>query len=220
MDKNYYDWLEVSKTASNEVIEKAYKTLVKKYHPDLQEGTTKTKYEDILKHINEAYETLSDPIKRENYNKNLEKNSFSEENYENLYKENQDLKNTINYLNIEKETQQYQNKINNINSSFSSTTQNKNVDYNKYAEEMNNAIKRAYYDAYIQDLKNRGYRIKYKKSFKDYLKMALAIVITVSVLILIGFILWQIPFTRNYFINLYNSNEGIRLLVIIFRKIF
>ena len=33
---NYYKILEVDKNASPEVIEKAYKTLVKKYHPDLQ----------------------------------------------------------------------------------------------------------------------------------------------------------------------------------------
>ena len=34
--KNYYEILEVDKNASEEVIEKAYKTLAKKYHPDLQ----------------------------------------------------------------------------------------------------------------------------------------------------------------------------------------
>ena len=34
--KNYYEILEVSQNASPEVIEKAYKALVKKYHPDLQ----------------------------------------------------------------------------------------------------------------------------------------------------------------------------------------
>ena len=32
--KNYYEILEVDSKASPEVIEKAYKTLVKKYHPD------------------------------------------------------------------------------------------------------------------------------------------------------------------------------------------
>ena len=36
-NKTYYDWLEVSPKASPEVIEKAYKALVKKYHPDLQQ---------------------------------------------------------------------------------------------------------------------------------------------------------------------------------------
>ena len=41
MKKNYYDILEVNKNASPEIIEKAYKTLVKKYHPDLQKNEEK-----------------------------------------------------------------------------------------------------------------------------------------------------------------------------------
>ena len=36
LEENYYEILEVNKNASPEIIEKAYKTLVKKYHPDLQ----------------------------------------------------------------------------------------------------------------------------------------------------------------------------------------
>ena len=68
MKKDYYDWLEVSKQASPEIIEKAYKTLVKKYHPDLQEESKKKEYEEILKKINEAYNILSNPQKREEYN--------------------------------------------------------------------------------------------------------------------------------------------------------
>ena len=41
--KNYYEILEINENASQEVIEKVYKVLVKKYHPDLQENTeTKT----------------------------------------------------------------------------------------------------------------------------------------------------------------------------------
>ena len=42
MDKNYYKILEIDQDASEEIIEKAYKTLVKKYHPDLQDETQKT----------------------------------------------------------------------------------------------------------------------------------------------------------------------------------
>ena len=46
MEKNYYDILEVNKNASQEIIEKAYKTLVKKYHPDLQDNNLKNEYEE------------------------------------------------------------------------------------------------------------------------------------------------------------------------------
>ena len=39
--KNYYEILEVDKNASKEVIDKAYRTLVKKYHPDLKNSDEK-----------------------------------------------------------------------------------------------------------------------------------------------------------------------------------
>ena len=62
MEKNYYKILEVDFNASPEVIEKAYKTLAKKYHPDLQEENQKVIAGEKLKEINEAYEVLSNPI--------------------------------------------------------------------------------------------------------------------------------------------------------------
>ena len=72
MDKNYYDILEISKNASPEVIEKAYKALVKKYHPDLQSENSKKDAELKMKELNEAYETISNPEKRQAYNQKLE----------------------------------------------------------------------------------------------------------------------------------------------------
>ena len=51
--KTLYEILEVSETASKEIIEKAYKTLAKKYHPDLQETADKEKAEEMMKKINE-----------------------------------------------------------------------------------------------------------------------------------------------------------------------
>ena len=39
--KNYYEILEVDKKASEEIIEKAYRALAKRYHPDLQNGEIK-----------------------------------------------------------------------------------------------------------------------------------------------------------------------------------
>ena len=62
----HYDVLEVSENASQEVIQMAYKALVKKYHPDVNKGFAE-EAEQLLKLINEAYETLSDPEKRKEY---------------------------------------------------------------------------------------------------------------------------------------------------------
>ena len=39
--KNYYEILQVNENASQEIIEKAYKVLAKKYHPDLQNDMKK-----------------------------------------------------------------------------------------------------------------------------------------------------------------------------------
>ena len=69
--KNYYELLEVSENASPEVIEKAYKTLVKKYHPDLQPENKKKEAENKIKEINEAYEILSNSVKKSNYDNEL-----------------------------------------------------------------------------------------------------------------------------------------------------
>ncbi len=98
MKENYYEILEIDKNASPEILEKAYKTLVKKYHPDLQKNNLKNNYEEKIKKINEAYEILSNPEKREEYNLIIKNNEISEENYNKLYNENINLKNEINYL--------------------------------------------------------------------------------------------------------------------------
>lgn len=61
---DYYEILEVSPNASEEVIEKAYKTLAKKYHPDGLQGNA-----EWFKAINDAYTTLSHTSKRQQYDR-------------------------------------------------------------------------------------------------------------------------------------------------------
>lgn len=201
LNENYYDILEININASPEIIEKAYKTLVKKYHPDLQENNFKKEYEEKIKKINEAYEVLSNNEKRKKYDLNLKSQKITESDYNILYNENINLKNQINNL----KNNYYNNSIN----------QN-NIDQNSYEKKINNAINKAYYDAYIQDLKNRGYKINYKKTWKDFL----ALIITIIILIIIGFIMWHIPFIKNYLITLYNENSILKLIIDIFLKIF
>jgi molecular chaperone DnaJ len=66
--KDYYEVLGVSRNASSEEIKKAYKDLVKKWHPDLHKDN-KAEAEEKFKEIREAYEVLSDPQKRAQYDK-------------------------------------------------------------------------------------------------------------------------------------------------------
>lgn len=70
MEKNYYDILGVKKDASKDDIRRAFKKLSVKYHPDKHINDSeedKKKVEDKFKEINEAYETLSDDKKRQEY---------------------------------------------------------------------------------------------------------------------------------------------------------
>ena len=81
--KNYYEILQVSPHASDDIIEKAYKVLAKTYHPDLQKSLSNKSYaEQRLKEINEAYNVLKDEFLREQYDFELKKeqdNIFNEE---------------------------------------------------------------------------------------------------------------------------------------------
>lgn len=66
--KDYYEILGVPKNASAEDIKRAYKELVKKWHPDLH-SSDKATAEEKFKEIREAYEVLSDPRKRAQYDR-------------------------------------------------------------------------------------------------------------------------------------------------------
>ena len=63
--RDYYEVLGVSRTASDDEIKKAYRTLAKKYHPDISKEENA---EEKFKEVQEAYDVLSDPQKREQYN--------------------------------------------------------------------------------------------------------------------------------------------------------
>src|SRR6266571_9034158 len=63
--KDYYKTLGVARGASADEIKKTFRKLARKYHPDVNPGDKKA--EEKFKEINEAYEVLSDPEKRQKY---------------------------------------------------------------------------------------------------------------------------------------------------------
>ncbi len=64
MSKSLYDTLEVSPTANESEIKKAYRKLARKYHPDVNKDPSA---EEKFKEINAAYEVLSDKEKKVQY---------------------------------------------------------------------------------------------------------------------------------------------------------
>ena len=100
MTKDYYKILHISENSTQEEIKSAYRRLARKWHPDIAGNS-----EDVIanfKDINEAYETLSNEIKKADYDKarrfysysglgasanNREKNGEKKDNYQKEKKE-------------------------------------------------------------------------------------------------------------------------------------
>ncbi len=183
--KNYYEILEVNKNASEEVIEKAYKTLAKKYHPDLQNNSN---CQDKMRQINEAYEILSNDFKRREYDEKIKRQSVSIEEYNRIIQENNRLKKDLKRVANQREMSQNQERL----------------------EEM--SIMQRYYEQIKKATKQPQMRYERKKT-KISLEKIKKIVIYIAILIVIGLVLAIVPFTRKFFINLYNNNVIIKLLV-------
>ncbi|HYO10206.1 MAG TPA: DnaJ domain-containing protein, partial [Tepidisphaeraceae bacterium] len=63
--RDYYEILGVPRTASPDEIKKAHRKLVRKFHPDVNKDNKQA--EDRFKEVQEAYDVLSEPGKRRNY---------------------------------------------------------------------------------------------------------------------------------------------------------
>ena len=140
---NLYEILEVSQKASKEVIEKAYKVLAKKYHPDLQQGIEKQEAEKKMKEINEAYEILSDEEKRRQYDLELEQEEAKQKQAE--------IEKQIQHeyqQSIEKEKQQEEIQKSNTEKEENIRNQNREILQN----EIQNAYQKAYY-RYLRSLR-------------------------------------------------------------------
>lgn len=221
--KNFYEILEVNEKASKEVIEKVYKVLAKKYHPDLQRTPEeKEKAEERMKEINEAYSILSDTEKRRKYDLELNSKRSSQVNIN-----SDNVKSSVNNSYYTAPTQNYtEANGNNIqNNRGQKQSQIDSQMYNKLDKKMKKQQKKLekklkrkmeheYLKSYGDYLRKNGYRVKYRI---DYRKLPILIAV-IAALILIGWILWILPVTHNYLVNFYNENIIIQKILKIFFK--
>jgi curved DNA-binding protein len=68
---DYYRTLHVTRDADAEVIERAYKALSLKHHPDMVSAAERPSATRRMQHLNEAYRTLRDPKARKRYDATL-----------------------------------------------------------------------------------------------------------------------------------------------------
>ena len=183
--KDYYGILEVNPNASKEIIEKAYKTLVKKYHPDLYSSVEKKEAEKKLKDINEAYNILSDSFLRSQYDLEIQKEKNSAR---------------INESRIRDNTKINERDINKTNTSKNQ----KNNSQNEHVRKRSNVGTLFGIIELIKDLwANKPEKRERKKMNQtDWLAVGLTIV----ALIIIGIILWFIPFTNGWMRQLLFEN--------------
>lgn len=199
--KNYYEILEVNKKASREIIDKAYKVLVKKYHPDLYESPKKQYATKKIKEINEAYNILSDDFLREQYDIELEKQEI-----EQLNKKYQIRQNNIDNSNQEKQTNNKHQEPNK-----SSNTKNKREIQNK-----NNVGTLAGLIELCKEIyKSKPKREEFKRNTK---KDILALILAIISVIIIGIILWFIPFTNSWMRELLFENALFNSIGSLFTK--
>ena len=177
--KNYYEILEVNKKASKEVIDKAYKVLAKKYHPDLYSSVEKQTNEMKLKELNEAYRVLSDDFLKAQYDKELEIQERDE--IIRQYEKKETVQET------EQPTQTYK----------------KNRRKQVSTKEHKIGTLGSLMDLTKEIVDNRP-QIKEKRGITK--KDVYAVILTIIVVLILGVILWFIPFTNGWMRELLFEN--------------
>ena len=215
MKKTFYEILEVSESASPEIIEKAYKVLAKKYHPDLQVSGDKAQAEAKMKQINEAYEVLGDSEKRSAYDLKL-KTEREQEKSENMQSSYMQATNNIEYqkgANAEYNNYRAENWQEKQKSEFDL----KSKEYARKLQEeeqrqrqkMQENLNKEYQNAYENYLRSLGYKIKHKITKENIKDIIIVIIIIIAIII----ILWFIPPTHNWMVNFYESNTILKTFI-------
>ena len=217
---NLYEILEVSQNASKEIIEKAYRVLAKKYHPDLQKTEEDRKIAEVkMKQINEAYDILSDDEKRKEYDEELKKEIERQKRIDkqeqiNILKQQaqsaeQNQKNN-NAQNLEQN--------NNYNNQVQKTNEQEYIDKQHYEniKTIQNELNKAYRQAYNDYWKERGYKVKEPWTWKRFLNL----VKVIAIIFIIIIIIWLFPPTHNVLVNFYEGDAIVKTVVNIIGQIF
>ena len=240
--KNLYRLLNVEEKASKDEIIAAYDNIIRletdenkknqlriaidillndekrnKYDNDLN----KSRAEQLLKQVQIKEETKAEEIKKEVSNTNIE-----EKNRQDAYNKKMDAmimaeaqrqldeKNKQQEKNIENKQEPDFKKIE--EEEYRKALKKQEKLRKKQIKKAEQEYKDAYAEAYHAELKKMGYDVKApwtKKRIKS-------LIISIIVVILLIFILSKLPFVKNAFIELYNSNDIIKAVVDIFSSIF
>lgn len=169
--KNYYEILEVNENASQEVIDKAYRVLAKKYHPDIQPSNKVYWAEDRFKEISEAYNVLSNPELRKEYDIKIGVDKSYKDKYNDLYSENQKLKQEVNNMRFR--------------------------DFFKSNQTDNNGNNQSIFKKYSNNLKSL-IQAEIKKPKEERSKDLIALIITLIIVAIIIFICWKVPVLHDF----------------------
>ena len=109
--KDYYSILGLNRSASQQDIKKAYRSLARKYHPDVNPGDLKA--EEKFKEVNEAYNVLNDEQSKKAYDDKLDGNMQNGDNIREGDRKkrqnpsNSDLNQKFDFGNIERDFEKF-----------------------------------------------------------------------------------------------------------------
>ena len=99
MKRDYYEVLGIARTSSPEEIKRVYRQLAMQWHPDRVPAEKKKEAEERFKEISEAYAVLSDPQKREQYDRMGHAGIDGQYSYEDIFK-GADFSSVFNDMNV------------------------------------------------------------------------------------------------------------------------
>lgn len=211
-EKTYYDILEVSRYATDEVINRAHKVLVKRYHPDLQKTDEERKKaaSEMVK-VNEAYEVLSNKEKKAKYDKKLELEEEIEKRKNNIAKNGYTKKSNRGSNNIIKNQN-----LRSMQTVTNNVAEEEIERQRRLIEMQGDAIRENMRQNYYNQLRRMGYTIKEPFSWKKLKR----IVILIIVMIIINLMLFNIPFLANLMSELEFNNPFLAIIIRMLRYVF